>query len=294
MTFNRCDLLKQCLSAIVGQTRKPDRVLIIDNASTDGTSTWLLNWLPQQLPDARVIRLERNTGGAGGFSSGLRTAIDDGADWVWMMDDDASPEPDALAALVREQRNPYAIYGSLATPNGQDLSWPLFSVSGEGFNRIAEVPDKVLVASLPFLGILIPCAIPNTIGYPDAEYFIAGDDTEYCLRASAIHVPIYAIGASRIRHPTSQYYQFGIGKFAPICFCIAPWKRYYDVRNRILTNRRYGWFHILTRTIPATALRLLATLLNEPRRWHQLKAYLVGTLDGLRGKKGKRHHLWRI
>ena len=65
VTFNRKTLLRTCLNSLLKQTRPIDQILIVDNASSDGTPELLREEFPQ-LP---LLRLDRNTGGAGGFSA---------------------------------------------------------------------------------------------------------------------------------------------------------------------------------------------------------------------------------
>jgi glycosyltransferase involved in cell wall biosynthesis len=294
VTYNRRTLLARCLTAIAAQTCRLDHVLVVDNASTDDTREWLKAWLPTNLPQARLIALYDNLGGAGGFATGMQAAMDDGADWIWMMDDDAEPAPNALSVLLESLEDGTAIYGSIATPGDGRLCWPLFSTDNRAFNTVDSVPAKVAVMALPFLGILISRPVIDAVGLPDVGYFIAGDDTDYCFRARTKGIPIVAVGGSHLIHPPSEYYQFGFGALAPVCFRIVPWKRYYDVRNRILTSFKYGTTHVWTRTIPGTVLRLVATLVREPHRWLQIKAYVAGTFDGLRGLKGQRHKRWGL
>ena len=229
-----------------------------------------------------------------GFAAGMRQAFALGAEAVWMMDDDAAPEKDALRELMDIYGSEPAIYGSIAiTPEGR-LCWPLVTTDGHSFDHVDAIPREVSVGALPFLGILIPRSVADEIGYPETGYFLAGDDTEYCFRARDQGMAIHAAGGSRILHPPSEYYRFGIGSMAPFCFRMPPWKRYYDVRNRILTMRRHGLLHVLTRTLPGTLLRLMGSLINEPQKLRQLQAYAAGTLDGLGGKLGMRHGLWHI
>jgi rhamnopyranosyl-N-acetylglucosaminyl-diphospho-decaprenol beta-1,3/1,4-galactofuranosyltransferase len=292
VTYNRRSLLEQCLLAIKSQSLQPQYVLIVDNASTDDTYTWLMEWLPGQLSHAEIIHLPENIGGAGGFYEGMKFAMFSKCDWVWMMDDDAEPESSALQNLMDAVEDKTAIYGSIALTKDGHLCWPLFSLESELFDHADKVPVKIRVPALPFLGILIPRGVIEAIGYPDTGYFIAGDDTEYCFRARDHGSTIYAVGKSRLYHPASQFYRFGIGRWAPFCFRIAPWKRYYDVRNRILTSWKFGAWHVWTRSVPAAILRLFATLINEPARLAQLRAYGSGIVDGVRRKKGMRHQRW--
>src|SRR6204780_2101244 len=107
VTYNRRDLLLEALAAVQAQTRPADAVIVIDNASTDGTAAAVR----RQYPTAGVTELASNTGGAGGFACGMALALDQSADLVWLMDDDTVPEPGALRALL-DARARYPAYPS--------------------------------------------------------------------------------------------------------------------------------------------------------------------------------------
>lgn len=294
VTYNRQALLKTCLESILAQSELPERIVLVDNASTDGTQAWLDQSGLMRHPRIDYFRLEQNSGGAGGFAAGMREAFARGADAAWMMDDDAAPQKDALKNLMAVYAGDQIIYGSIAVTQQGRLCWPLVTSDGTSFDHADAVPREVSVSALPFLGILVPRAVWEKVGYPETGYFLAGDDTEYCFRAREAGMGIRAAGGSRILHPPSEYYRFGIGRYSPFCFRMPPWKRYYDVRNRILTMRRRGLLHVLTRTLPGTLLRLAGTLINEPQRLRQAQAYFAGTWDGLAGKLGMRHQRWHI
>ena len=88
-----------------------EAILVVDNASDDGTA----ELLSADFPDVRVIRNPVNTGGAGGFATGLEHALAGECDAVWLMDDDTVPEPGALAALLAT-RSSYAGDGPRTAP----------------------------------------------------------------------------------------------------------------------------------------------------------------------------------
>src|SRR5215469_16397890 len=96
VTYNRRDLLLEALAAVHAQTRVPDAVIVVDNASTDGTGAAVR----AQFPAVQLAELTRNTGGAGGFAYGMARALDGAADLIWLMDDDTVPEPGALEAML--------------------------------------------------------------------------------------------------------------------------------------------------------------------------------------------------
>jgi GT2 family glycosyltransferase len=295
VTYNRKKLLEKCLSAILLQTRPPDYLFLIDNASTDGTAKWLRDWLPRRIPRAEVIGFSQNLGGAGGFAEGMRHSVTSGADWIWMMDDDAEPHPQALEELMKVADNPANVYGSLAV-KGPDTSWTttLLDQNKRTVDKAADVPDRARVQSLPFLGFMMHRELVGKIGLPDAGYFIAADDVEYCMRAERAGADIIIAGRSHIEHPKSDRYTARLPGRHLICLKLPPWKRYYDTRNRLLIARKYYGIRLLTQTIPGSCVRLFAALIYEPRKLAQLWAFIAGMTDGLLGLKGRRHAKWGI
>ena len=118
--------MQECLDSLLGQSRPPDAVFIVDNHSTDGTYDHLLGRglisavgdsqgigrTVRSVPvpghgdrrlDVHYVRLSENSGGAGGFHEGMKQAIEAGFDWLWLMDDDVLVAPDALAVLVEKR-----------------------------------------------------------------------------------------------------------------------------------------------------------------------------------------------
>lgn len=295
VSYNRKVLLERCLAAIRAQTLPTSRLIIVDNNSTDGTRDMLHanGWL--QPVNTELLALADNTGGAGGFSAGMQHAFAQGAEWVWIMDDDAEPHADALRQLMAVASNPSDVYGSLAV-NGDDTAWAttLVDQGGVVVNKLADVPARARVQSLPFLGFMIHRDLVQRIGLPDVGYFIAADDVEYCLRAEHHGAQIIIAGTSHIHHPKSDRYPAQVLGRSLLCLKLPPWKRYYDTRNRLLIARKYYGIRLFTQTIPGSFVRLIAALMHEPRRLAQLGAFAAGMVDGLFGIKGRRHERWGI
>ena len=190
VTFNRKDKLVKVLDSVLGQSRVPDWVVVIDNASTDGTDQFLANYAGHE----RVIvqRLAENTGGAGGFSAGMARGYELGADFVWIMDDDCYPNPDALeeleTGLAKAEESmgmqlPYAcslvkyIDGDLCEMNNPGTTW-------DWGRLIARGQESVLVTHCSFVSVLFPRWVLTRFGLPLKEYFIWFDDQEYTLRVT--------------------------------------------------------------------------------------------------------------
>lgn len=293
VTFNRKELLLECLQALFKQTQQLSKILIVDNASTDGTVELLevKGWLEQ--PNIQLIQLKENIGGAGGFATGMQYAFEQGADYVWMMDDDAMPHPTALEEIMR-YATPEHIYGSLAV-NGGDTAWATTLLNANKTVHLKnQVPELVEVQSLPFLGFLTSKEIYQNIGLPDASYFIAADDVEYCMRAQHAGHKIFICGESQIEHPKSDRYESNILGKKITYLNLVPWKRYYDTRNRLLIAKKYYGFKLYTQTIPSLILRLFIALKKDNNRLKQLKAFFAGFYDAVFCNTGKRHDQWDL
>jgi rhamnopyranosyl-N-acetylglucosaminyl-diphospho-decaprenol beta-1,3/1,4-galactofuranosyltransferase len=294
VTFNRRQLLERCLLALTHQTRPPESILVIDNASSDGTGDWLSGFLPGLSVPSSAFRLPENSGGAGGFCEGIRRACHAKAEWIWLMDDDAEPLPQALERLLAQPLSPENIYGSTPVFKGR-TAWRINLLDEHrSTDDILALPARAKVESHPFLGFLIHRKLVELIGLPDASFFIAADDIEYCLRARRAGASIVLVSASRIQHPKAAYRTINLFGQSVIILSLVPWKRYYDTRNRILIARRYYGLRLLTHTIPGCLVRIFATLLYEPKKGMQLLAQIAGLVDGLLGLTGSRHRCWKL
>lgn len=295
VTYNRRQLLAQCLRALGDQTRLPREIIVVDNASTDGTYEYLSALDRIGTCPVRAYGLTDNLGGAGGFAKGLRLAMECGADWVWMMDDDACPHPTALDELSRIATATDCVYGSAAVSNGL-TSWAttLLGPPTRVVENVTDLPPCAEVESLPFLGFFVHRDLVRRIGLPDARYFIAADDMEYCLRARRAGAKLYIAGHSHIEHPKSVASEINVLGKKIIYLSLPPWKRYYDTRNRILNARTYAPVKLFAHVLPGTLIRFCVALRREPRKRAQVRSFLAGTLDGLLGRKGKRHTTWGI
>lgn len=237
VTYNRKELLKDCLLALLAQTRPLEHVFVIDNASTDGTQVHLEEAGILSNAQIKYYRLAQNTGGAGGFSEGLKQAHQGSYDWYWIMDDDAAPEPDCLATLLAAAPEESVgalcpkIIGSDGVPqiyHHKMIDW-LGNEQTPSFVT-AECPGRLDANA--FVGPLFSREAVDAFGYPDAGYFIWGDDTEYTWRISKA-LPLLYVPNARIIHndgkanSKSRDYK-------------DLWKREYMIRNAIHIRRKHG------------------------------------------------------
>jgi rhamnopyranosyl-N-acetylglucosaminyl-diphospho-decaprenol beta-1,3/1,4-galactofuranosyltransferase len=247
VTFNRLPVLQGLVSRL-REVDALDRVLVVDNASTDGTA----GWLAAEGVEHRT--LPTNTGGAGGFHEGLRWAVEEtDADLVWLMDDDGLPEPDCLDLLLRErdldfwgpvvvdEQAPERLVFPIRLPGGTRVVHDLRDV------RAAAREGRLEGIVIPFNGVLVTRDLVQRIGYPRAEFFIWGDDHEYRLRAEAAGARIATVVDAAVRHPS-------VGELGtPMMFGRTTYnhspselKHYCMARNNTVNLLRYrGWLHVL-------------------------------------------------
>lgn len=295
VTFNRKDLLNRCLSALARQTRRPNRVIVVDNASTDGTNEMLSanGWLNQE--NFVLVSLPTNLGGAGGFANGLEHAVKGNVDWVWMMDDDAAPHDNALESLINRKLYPRNIYASTAV-SGDKLSWPMIPEgrADQCIYSAEHLPEELNVDLVPFIGILVSKKLVHKIGLPDEGFFLVADDVEYSFRARKAGAKIVLVSHSRVDHPASEWYSISLLYRNLDILKLVPWKRYYEVRNRFLLHKHHSHRRLNPQSYIGWFLRLTATLIHEGKRLDQLRAYIGGLIDGVKGRTGKRHQVWGL
>lgn len=185
VAYNRRELLLEALAAIRVQTVPPIAVVVVDNASDDGSAeAALAAW-----PEVEVVRLDRNTGGAGGFTAGLAVALArHEPDWLWLMDDDTIPTPTALEALLAAtaRHRDVALAGSrVVWTDGADhpMNTPRAKpFAGRPEVRAARGAGGIAVRSSSFVSMLVAADRVRSAGLPVADYFIWNDDFEYSTR----------------------------------------------------------------------------------------------------------------
>jgi len=210
VTYNRLEMLKKCISALESQIYSCD-ILIVDNASTDGTRSWMEQYILNK-QNIRYINTGVNLGGAGGFNFGMRKAVELGYDYVWIMDDDCIPNPDSLEKLMAADTmlGGSANYGFLSSK----VLWTDGSECIMNRQKFKKLPvmnpyyeEKGLkpVIQATFVSLLFPVETIKMAGLPIKEFFIWGDDIEYTRRISVrMDMPSYLVEDSTVVHAMAQ------------------------------------------------------------------------------------------
>ena len=296
VTYNRLDKLKVTLARLLENTAAElAQVVVVDNASTDGTGAWLTT---QTDPRLDILSSATNTGGAGGFAKGMRHAMEaHGPDWLVVMDDDAYPQPGALTAFHAEHR-----------PTGTALAAAVYFPSGEicEMNRPSvnpfwkpsvflrtlvkarngyHVPYTVYDADVPtpidltsFVGLFLSREMIEAQGYPDPGLFLYGDDVIYTLSLRRRRFRILFMPQIRFEHDCTTFANDQHRVFRPL------WKVYYAYRNGLIMYRAAaGWLFVPLMLVVVLKWRLTVGRYGADRVGY-LRLWRSAVWDGLRGR----------
>lgn len=240
VTYNRKTLLKRCLEAVSNQSYRPSTVYIIDNASTDGTREAVIQW---GFFNSNVNGIEfcyhtclTNTGGAGGFYTGLKLAFESRPyDGFWVMDDDGEPDKDCLKELVPHLKNRDYIAPIVLSDEDRTTCSFLQDKTYADFCKEADQFGVVEGWASPFNGILYSAKLIKTIGYPKKEMFIWGDEINYQLRAENAGFKRMTCVKAIHYHPIDRQIVVKNENTMNVYIVLveANWKLYCAIRNRV-------------------------------------------------------------
>jgi len=292
VTFNRKELLTKNIKMLLKQKAALDAILIIDNASTDGTREFVEKNNIISNGSINYIRLDENLGGAGGFYEGVKIGYELGYDWLWLMDDDGRPYDENTfnniikkALDLKKLGKRKILLNSLVICDDNNLSFGLPNIKCKN-DAIQRAEGSIIKDSInPFNGTLLSRDLVSCVGYPNRDFFIKGDEKEYKLRCKKKGAYIATIVNSLYYHPKLPVsIRTILGKRIVISNEKA-WKEYYRVRNNLYLNIKYRRYRKLVSLIISY---LLTTIYTKEERKNRTKLMIKGFWDGLFKKMGKR------
>ena len=256
VTHNRKEMLVECLRALAGQTHPVSEVVLVDNASTDGTLERVeASSLAGRLV-LRYLRVRRNAGGAEGFHYGVRAALELDPDWLWLMDDDCEPEPRTLADLLGSTpaRDPST---AVVAPVVEDAEGRVLPINhGHVRRRFFFAPlvaasdeqrasGRARIEFCSFVGPLLRASSLRAIGLPKREMFIRNDDVEYLSRLPEARA-MWLVGGARIVHKDREPVPGADLRtkwrdFSRHAAFAQSWKLLYGFRNLLYSGYRHGY-----------------------------------------------------
>ncbi len=321
VTFNRKEMLLECLEALRKQSYPLDAIYVIDNCSTDSTPALLhesgyIPGLPGQSNQPQEIgmvlpmlsnpllsshmyyvRMHENTGGSGGFYEGVRRGSSKGFDWLWLMDDDAEPTGECLQNLMLARSQMTGGEISFLAPINVDREgaiqeshrgwlrtdkWQITYLPGAAYRDTRPVIE---IGYTSFVGPLVSSRAVARVGFPDREFFIHYDDIEYCARLATAGRG-YLVKAATILHKDKLYRDYQRSEEVQEDF----WRLYYGKRNFVLIYKKYRTNRLLLWPELALLFMREAKFALSSRKYpiERLAIVVRGYLHGALGLKGKR------
>jgi GT2 family glycosyltransferase len=213
VNWNGGEVTLRCLQHAGALERPPERVHLIDNGSTDGS----VEAVQEGFPEVALQRFGENRGFAVAANAGIRAALDQGAEHVFLLNNDAFVEPDTLSRLLEasERRPEHGLYGckiyrdlasKLLWCCGVSLGWHFNLCKLRGFGQ----PDRgrwdreEVVDSLTGCGLLVRREVFQSVGLFDEDYWVYAEDMDFCLRAEDCGYSCLYVPSARLEHPGSQ------------------------------------------------------------------------------------------
>lgn len=301
---NAAHVLPRQLTALLGQTRPLQEIIVVDNGSSDGTGQLLAEHFPQ----IKTLAMAQNLGAAGAWRTGLEyAALQRRHDWVLAFDDDSVPGEDALEKLLAAADSAAAADHESDGRHrnhfetGMIAMLPVHAKTGacyppllwrEGFCRptAEKLRQPVWFADLAIAsGLMVRRELVESIGLPRADFFMDFFDFEYCLRARARGYRIAVVTEAKLAHEIGEARAVRLPGFSALWPNHAPWREYYMSRNLAYAV----WWLYPSRRAKRFALRHLArhaagVLLFGNDKLACLARSMQGFLDGRRARLGVR------
>ena len=294
VTFNRLEKLKIALSCYEKQTYKIEKIIIVDNCSTDGTIDFLKKWLDSKTNfDKEVVYLSENTGGAGGFGAGMEHALNLvnsmqlKTDWILVSDDDAFPNDDAIEKMIAyyqkqevEKQNEIVALSSAVVNHGQiheshrsRIEKDFFRIRFVGVDKKYYNTDGFEIDLFSYVGTMIKVSALKNVGTTLRDLFIYGDDNEHSLRLGRIG-KLVCVPASVFVHDTPGVETRKIG-----------WHNYYNRRNQLYILKEYFPLrYFINRFFKRYILDISILSKNTSE---EKKLFKTAQMDALKNKLGK-------
>jgi GT2 family glycosyltransferase len=237
LNFGHCEDTLACLASLEQSTYANLRVMVLDGQSTDGS----VAAVRARFPAMMVIELPDNRGYAGNNNIGIEAALGQGADWVFVLNEDATIAPDCIARLVDvgesdacigivgpmvyHANEPYVIQSAGGRIDRHFRTWH------RGMNEAdqGQFVRPAVVDWISGCGILVRRAVIEQVGTIDDRFFAYVEELEWCVRAARagwkiVHVPkacMWHKGVQRNYQPKPAF-------------------TYYTTRNHLLLMQKHG------------------------------------------------------
>lgn len=280
VTRNSGDSISRLLTSISSQGVPPSGIIIVDNASEDGTVEYCKSL---GLPNLMLVENGENLGGAGGFNIGLKKFMETGIKYAWTFDDDAIPVGKDCSGMLLAFMKEFSIKvaGSLvlASEDNKHTAYE-YKAPTPTLNVSDLISERIIWNDVKFFnGVMLERDVVDVCGLPRTELFIRGDEAEYRRRIRERGYRMATATAVQVVHPSSagEYYRF---RGRRIWYSPSRGKRYFTYRNKAIYHAERG----LRLKIIRDMLRHIAFNLTVTRDYVAIVDCWKGYIDGALGK----------
>ncbi len=239
LNYNRHKDIIECLNSVFSQDYPNYEVVVVDNRSSDGSSAVI----KREYPAVCLIENSANLGYAGGNNVGMRYAISQDAEYIWLLNDDTTVDPKCLNEIIEAAEKSDLI--GLVSPiiydsdnpkqaqfAGSYMNWKDISLIYENWEREVE-KDCEIGGDLCLWGtaLLIKRRVIEKIGYLKEEYFAYWEDIEYSLRSIRAGFKNIVCKSGKVFHK-NRFDESGIARKGQTY-------HYFMQRNRIFLGKEY-------------------------------------------------------
>lgn len=286
LNTNRRDDTLACLDSLCHNSYPNHKIIVLDNRSTDDS----VPAIRDAYPEVQIVKLEKNLGYAGNNNVGIELALKQGADWVFVLNEDIILDGDCLAKLigVGERDSHIGILGPLVYHHDEPAViqsaggmlgkyWESIHLGKNELDQ-GQFSEPHLVEWISGCAILVRSKAIEQAGMLDADYFIYWEETEWCIRVAKAGWGIVHVPRAKIWHKGVQR------EYQP-----KPAFTYYATRNHLLTlTKHHAPFFVRLRTW-VQLWRTLVSWSVKPKWRHKREhrdAMWKGMSDFLRGHLG--------
>jgi GT2 family glycosyltransferase len=202
LNWNNWRDTNECLESLRGLDYDNCNVIVLDNASTDGS----VEQIRERFPEVEIMELGENLGFARGNNAGIRAALKRGAEYVWLLNNDTMVDPGALRAMVeRAEADPeVGAVGSAIYSVGEPerlLAWGGYVnfLLGRSRHFLSPVPDEK-IDFLTAASLLLRRSVLESLGLLDDGFFMYWEDADYCFRLRSAGWRLAVAGNAKVWH----------------------------------------------------------------------------------------------
>jgi|AntRauMinimDraft_4_1070384.scaffolds.fasta_scaffold00950_5 GT2 family glycosyltransferase len=290
LNWNAYQDTSDCLDSLVEISYDDLRIVVVDNGSKDGSG----NKIEEEYPSTEVIYNQSNLGFTGGMNTGIEFALENKADYIWVLNNDItfSNQPEIVNSLTQplELNEDIKMSSPLILESGTDnilfLNGEISMLTGnvthsDQFLSLSELNiqnQQLSTEHIPLACAMIDASLFNEIGILDDRYFLYFEDVDFSIRAKLSGHKLITIPTVIIEHKVSRSAGNNLD----------PLYSYYATRNRILLFRKVREIPLSTFLIGYSywILLLLGNRIVN-RRIKSIQALAQGIIDGGMNRSGR-------